>query len=127
MSEVKDIEVSQSIEAGAMALMSNAAGAADKNAAWDVLDPELRNRWRAMFKMALDASLETGLEIRKQQPNEKPVHEAIKSWLEEVVGHVKRIRAEEAVISKRQCLRVIYQFQENAERALHHNAMANKH
>lgn len=119
----KDMEVSQAIEAGAMDLMGAATDTVDNIAAWDKLDPQLRNRWRAMFQRALDASLATGLEIRRKQPNEKPVHKAIEDWLQEVVAHVEKIREEESVISKRQCLRIIYQFGESAERALHHNAM----
>lgn len=121
----KDIEVSQAIEAGAMDLMSSAPAAADRNAAWDSIGPELRNRWRAMFQRALDASLETGLEIRRRQPNEKPVHKAIEDWLRQVVAHGEKIRAEESVISRRQALRVIYQFVENAQKALRENQQAN--
>lgn len=126
MPDTNDVQVSQAIEAGSMTLFSSTIDApmsVDK--AWEDIGPELRNRWRRMFEGALNASLETGLEIRRRQPNEKPIHTAIKDWLEAVVAHSKRVRAEESVISRRQCLKIIYQFAENAERALLQNAQAN--
>lgn len=47
-----------------------------------------------------------------------PIHQAVMVWLEQVTGHVMMIRTEEATISRRQLLKILYQFGDNAEKAL---------
>lgn len=76
-----------------------------------------------MFDEAIMPVLEQAMEagqllVGRNTKDRKPVDVRIKHWLEEVVGHCRMLEKEEAVISKRQCLKVIYQFGENAEKAL---------
>lgn len=68
-----------------------------------------------VLQKAMDAGT---LLVGRNTKDRIPVHTAVMRWIEEVVGHVMMIRKEEAVISRRQLLKIIYQFGDNAERAL---------
>lgn len=68
-----------------------------------------------VLKQAMDAG---ALLVGRNTRERIPVPQAITRWLEEVSGHVRLLQHEEAIISRRQLLRVLYQFGENAEKAL---------
>lgn len=67
----------------------------------------------------LQAAMEAGALLVGRNTKERiPVGVALLKWLEQVAGHVMMIRTEEATISRRQLLKIVYQFGDNAERAL---------
>lgn len=67
----------------------------------------------------LDAAMTAGeLLVARNTVPQKPVHEALVSWLEVCLGKVALVHEHEATASKRELLNVIYQFEENAARAL---------
>lgn len=76
-----------------------------------------------VLQKAMDAGT---LLVGRNTKDRVPVHKAVMSWLESVVGHVMMIRTEEATISRRQLLKIIYQFGDNAERALADAAKINQ-
>lgn len=68
-----------------------------------------------VLQRAMDAGT---LLVGRNTKDRIPMHTAVMHWLEEVAGHVMMIRKEEATVSRRQLLKIIYQFGDNAERAL---------
>lgn len=68
----------------------------------------------------LDASMKAGelLVHRNTGPVQKPVHEAITAWLEVVGWTVMRVKADEHTVSKAELLKLLYDLDENCQRAL---------
>jgi hypothetical protein len=78
----------------------------------------------AMFDEAIMPVLQKAMDagellVGRNTKDRTPVHQGIVAWLELVTAHVTMIQMNEATISKRKALEVIYQFGEQASRALH--------
>lgn len=68
----------------------------------------------------LQKAMQAGeLLVGRNTKDRVPVNQGIIAWLEHVIVHVVMMRSNEAIISRRKALEVIYQFAEQAERALH--------
>lgn len=67
----------------------------------------------------LKASMAAGeLLVARNTVPQKPVHEAIKIWLEGCVAVVGRMRSNEATVSKAEALKTLYQLALSADQAL---------
>ena len=67
----------------------------------------------------LEASINNGnLLLVRNTGLQKPVGEAIEEWLKTVLWFCQRIRADEATISRRKAIDLIYQFEREAQKAL---------
>lgn len=67
----------------------------------------------------LDSAMTAGeLLVARNTVPQKPVHTAITTWLEGCLAKVHMVHDEEATVSKRQLLYVLYQLQDGAARAL---------
>jgi hypothetical protein len=80
-----------------------------------------------ILQKAMDAGQ---LLVSRNTQDRVPVDKSIIEWLEKICEHVTLLQENEAVISKKQCLKVIYQFGTEAEKALfeakRHNDMIKK-
>lgn len=76
-----------------------------------------------MFEQAIMPVLQKAMDagqllVGRNTKDRIPVHTAVMRWLEQVVGHVRMVEQEEATISRRQLLKIISQFGENAQLAV---------
>lgn len=83
-----------------------------------------RNAAERLFDTALWPVLESAMKAgellvhRNTGPVQKPVHEAITAWLGVVNYTVMRVKAEEPTVSKAELLKLLYDLDENCQRAL---------
>jgi len=72
-----------------------------------------------VLQRAMDAG---ALLVGRNTKDRIPVHVAVREWMRKVQLHVDYIRSHEAVISKRQALKVIYQFGDECGKALYEDS-----
>jgi|GEM_PF-3791001 len=67
----------------------------------------------------LSAAMDAGeLLVARNTVPQKPVHEAVVSWLEACCGVITLVHQNEPTASKRELLNVLYQLEEGATRAI---------
>lgn len=89
----------------------------DNGVAWRMDSPEVL--FDKAIMPVLQKAMDAGDLLLGRNTGERiPVHVAVVKWLEQVKEHVDMVRTKEAEISRRQYIKMIYQFGESAERAL---------
>ncbi len=67
----------------------------------------------------LDAAMTAGdLLVARNTVPQTPVHKALVQWMENSLKVITFVRKEEAAVSRRAALRIIYQIEDGAQRAL---------